>query len=262
MAHNRCSASFAGAVGLVSDARDSFAGSVTVRGAAAVRADAVVANHNSAVETIPGDTDLHAAPDTGASHAACRPVDYSGDRNKRARTVVAALRPAVAVHADDVEAAANPDSAESAVVGVAVPNAAVAERAVVPDSVAHAGGFVPVQRAVVPGSAEHVDDFAPSAVAVARAADPDSAGRAGGFAPNAVAVPADSVAHAGAVVRRVARRPAAAQPDVAAVALAVAARALAVALRDELPVPLASYLFVPDFPGFVLARGHGALERS
>src|SRR6266545_2516042 len=261
MAHNRCSASFAGAVGLVSDARDSFAGSVTVRGAAAVRADAVVANHNSAVETIPGDTDLHAAPDTGASHAACRPVDYSGDRNKRARTVVAALRPAVAVHADDVEAAANPDSAESAVVGVAVPNAAVAERAVVPDSVAHAGGFV----------------------AVARAADPDSAGRAGGFAPNAVAVPADSVAHAGgsvpsvdsaqlaalrvalhagAVVRRVARRPAAAQPDVAAVALAVAARALAVALRDELPVPLASYLFVPDFPGFVLARGHGALERS
>src|SRR6266545_2450847 len=244
MAHNRCSASFAGAVGLVSDARDSFAGSVTVRGAAAVRADAVVANHNSAVETIPGDTDLHAAPDTGASHAACRPVDYSGDRNKRARTVVAALRPAV---------------------------------------VAHAGGFVPVQRAVVPGSAEHVDDFAPSAVAVARAADPDSAGRAGGFAPNAVAVPADSVAHAGgsvpsvdsaqlaalrvalhagAVVRRVARRPAAAQPDVAAVALAVAARALAVALRDELPVPLASYLFVPDFPGFVLARGHGALERS
>src|SRR6266498_549939 len=133
MVRNRYSASFAGVVGLVSDARDSFAGSVTVRGVVAVRANAVVANHNSAVETIPGDTDLHAAPDIGASRAAGRPVDYSGDLNKRALTVVAALRLAVAVHSGVV---ANPDSAESAVVGVAVPNAAVAECAVLPASVA------------------------------------------------------------------------------------------------------------------------------
>ncbi len=259
MVRNRYSASFAGVVGLVSDARDSFAGSVTVRGVVAVRANAVGANHNSAVETIPGDTDLHAAPDIGASRAAGRPVDYSGDLNKRALTVVAALRLAVAVHSG---VAANPDSAESAVVGVAVPNAAVAECAVLPDSVARAGGFVPVPRAVVPGSAEHAGDFAPSAVAVPA----DSVAPAGGSVPSvdSAQLAALRVAlHAGAA----ARRPAAAHDvdplaGVAAVEFAVAARALAVVRCGWLPVALFVDLFVPDFPGSVPARGHGALVRS
>src|SRR6266498_1912693 len=219
MVRNRYSASFAGVVGLVSDARDSFAGSVTVRGVVAVRANAVVANHNSAVETIPGDTDLHAAPDIGASRAAGRPVDYSGDLNKRALTVVAALRLAVAVHSG---VAANPDSAESAVVGVAVPNAV----AVPADSVAPAGGSVP-----------SVDSAQLAALRVAL--------------------------HAGAA----ARRPAAAHDvdplaGVAAVEFAVAARALAVVRCGWLPVALFVDLFVPDFPGSVPARGHGALVRS
>src|SRR2546423_13939250 len=106
MVRNRCNANFADAVGLVSDGRDIFAGSVTARGVVAAQEYAAVAKHNSAAETIPGDTGWHVAPDSRASRAA----DYLSGRRKRARgrTIGAALR--LAVHAG---VAVNPGTVRS-----------------------------------------------------------------------------------------------------------------------------------------------------
>src|SRR5438105_1840881 len=110
MVHNRCSASFADAVGLVSNAGDSFAGSATVNGVFAARAHAAAAKRNSAGETIPGDTGWLAAPDLRASRAAgCLSASCPAgcltrwNGRARGRIVVAAMR--LADRADDV---ANP----------------------------------------------------------------------------------------------------------------------------------------------------------
>jgi hypothetical protein len=262
MVHSRCSASFADAIGRVSSLRDTLADRPAVRRVAVARANAVVAKHNSADETIPDDTDLHAAPDRRASRAAEHLRDWVSDQNSRDRTVVAELR--LAVHADDVEGAANLDFVGLVAAGGLVPSvfvpSAVAEHAVAPDSVEHAGDSVPVVRVVVPGSAAHAGGFAPNAVA----APADSAARVGG---SVASVDFDQLAglragfHAAAVVRHVAVRLAVAQPGVAAVVPAVAARALAVARSGWLPVALFVGPFVPDFPGSVPARGHDAPAR-
>src|SRR3989442_1411871 len=208
MVHNRCSASFADAVGLVSNARDSVVGSVAARAGAAARAHAAAAKHNSAAETIPGDTGWHAAPDLRASRAAdccwsaSRAVGCLTRWNGRAsgRIVVAALR-----LADRAGDAANPGSGDSAAAAVVV---AVALRG----AAAHADGFAPARRAAGPDPAAFFDlavragDFAPSVVAVECVAGPDSAGHADDFVPSVVAVGCaagpDSVGHAAAVVRR------------------------------------------------------------
>lgn len=246
MVHNRCSASFADAVGLVSSGRDIFAGSVAVHAGAAARAHAAAAMRNSAGVTIPGDTGWHAAPDLHASRAA----GCLYDRNKRAQIVVAASR-----LADRADVSANPESVDSVAADVAV--VAVLCAAV------HAGDFVPVVRAAGPDSAGCADDFVPSVVAAGCAAGPDSAGffdlavRAGDFGrADLTQLAALRVGlHAAAVVRRAVGRLVADHSGVdsgAPVEFAVAAPAVAVALRDVLPGPLVACPSVPEFRAIFL----------
>src|SRR5258708_31480255 len=92
MDRNRYSASFADAVDPDASAPGSVADSAIARYAAAALASVVVAARNSADETIPDDTRLHAVLDIGASRVvgclsgwcASRGFEYRCDLSRRA----------------------------------------------------------------------------------------------------------------------------------------------------------------------------------